>query len=115
LPPEQLIRSERGNIIWIVVPVNYIGSRLDSASVDDIGMVAYDQFAASVIRLPATREIFRAVDPKHSQVYVRGVSGADLEDFGKPVLYGLGGFIYVGLVGFLDEHGLADFELLRGD
>jgi hypothetical protein len=65
-----------------------------------------------MVWLPTTREVFRAVGPKNPQIYVRGVSGANLENFGEPMLYGIGCFVDVGFLGFLDEHGLADFELV---
>jgi hypothetical protein len=84
----------------------------NGVSVDNIAMIACDQLAASMMWLPATGEIFRAVKPEYSQVYMIRVSSTDLKNFGEPVLYGIGCFVYT-IVIFLDEYVLAYFELLR--
>jgi hypothetical protein len=65
--------------------------------------------------LPATGEIFRAVKPEYSQVYMLRVFSTDLKNFGEPVLYRIGCLLYTIVLGFPDKYVLAYFELLKDD
>jgi hypothetical protein len=68
---------------------------INGVNVDNIAMIACDELAASMMWLPATGEIFRAIKPEHSQVYMLRVSSTDLKNFGEPVLYGIGCFWFL--------------------
>jgi hypothetical protein len=107
LPPEQLI-PHWPVCIWVFIPVDDFGLVRDTQGLDYIHMITRYQLAVAVVRLSPLRKIFRSVEPVYSQVDMRRIARANLENPSHPVRYGI--FCVLFFLGFGDEDDLANFE-----
>jgi hypothetical protein len=89
--------------------VRYLGPILDCERFYNVHVVAYYQLTATVISLPPARQVFRSVEPLHSEIYVRRILCTDLKNLSYPVLNGVLGVLLFRCLG--DKDVRVNFEL----